>query len=246
METAAWHRHFVQSSLRPLPSTAFDGTAIPEPLRSCLARSIATFQLGETGEGRIAAEIRRLRGVDEDYCRALTLFVKEEGRHARILAGLVRSLGGELLARQATARLFVAARRLLGVRTKLLVLLAAEVIGIGFYSILAERAPDAVLAAALGEIADDERHHLAFHSDFFRARATTPLRRGAFRAAWLALSTAAAATVLGDHRRTLHALGVPVRDAACRLFALARHAAARVAEGDSHVRSLPDTARAVE
>jgi rubrerythrin len=246
MENAAWHRHFRQRSLRPPPETAFDGGSIPEPLRFLLARSIATFQLGESGEGRIAMEIRRLPGVDVDYCEALALFVNEEGRHARVLAGLVSSLGGELLTRQATARLFVVSRRLLGVKTKLLVLLAAEVIGIGFYSILAERAQDPVLAAALREIAGDERHHLAFHCDFFRARTKTPLTGAAFRGAWLAVSTAAAFTVLVDHRRTLRALGVPIRVAACRLFALAELAAARVGGADSHVRPLPATAPEME
>jgi hypothetical protein len=138
----AWRAHFEDNARRPLPAAA-DG-AVPAGWREALAGSLARFQLGEAGEGRVAKEIDRvvMHGVDADYRASLKLFVKEEGRHARILAGMVRGLGGSLLRQSWSERLFVRGRRLLGLRVKLLVLLVAEVVGLGFYTALARRLGD--------------------------------------------------------------------------------------------------------
>jgi hypothetical protein len=155
-----WRSHFETQALRPLPAAPRDVLEIPAAWRAPLCASLARFQLGEGGEGRIAREIERasLPGIDDDYRAALKLFVREEGRHARILAGMVRSLGGTLLKASWSERLFVAGRRLLGLRLKLLVLLAAEVIGLGFYALLARRLGTGSIAEQLEQIAADEGH----------------------------------------------------------------------------------------
>lgn len=198
--------------MRPLPAIVLP--ALSADQRVALARSLARFQLGEAGEGRIAHEIERavLDGIDDDYRAALKLFVREEGRHGRILGVMVNALRGRLLGRQWTERLFVHARRALGLRFKLLVLQAAEVIGISFYGALAAALPPCPLRQALDELCADEEHHLAFHRDFFRRQ--RGLGAWALWLAWWPLSWAAALTVAIDHRRTLALLGVDRR----RLF----------------------------
>jgi hypothetical protein len=218
---SGFRSEFERAARRPEPRPC----ALPEittALRPPLARSLARFQVGESGEGRIAREIDhvRLRGIDDDYRACLKALVREEGRHGRALALLVDALGGALLTQTWTERLFVRGRRLFGVRLKLLVLLAAEVIGIGFYGLLAQRLPQGALARALREICADESRHLRFHCAFFRGQARAPLSRLLFRAAWWAVGGAACAVVLLDHRPALRALGVPLREAAARLLAL--------------------------
>jgi len=174
---------------------------------------LARFQLGETGEGRIARDIYRfhMAGIDDDYRQALGLFIAEEGRHARILGGLVRALGGRLLARTWTARLFSVVRGLMGIRFKLLVLLAAEVVATGFYGMLARALPASPLRSALEEIAGDEAAHLAFHQAFVRTAAPGGWRRALFRVVWTPLAWAAVLAVLWDHRRTLSCFGLQTR-----------------------------------
>lgn len=233
-----WREHFAVNAARPLPPIAAAAAPLaPEDvgaaLRPHLARSLARFQIGEGGEGRVAREIWKVRDptIDDDYRVALGLFVREEGRHARILAGMVRALGGELLRTSWTERLFVRGRRLAGLRLKVLCLLAAEVVGIGFYGAVAARCRGP-LADALRQIAGDEEAHLRFHVDFFRASARTPAARLAFAAAWLAVAGLACGLVLLDHRRTLRALGVPLPDAA-------RDYAARIAVVLADVRRAP-------
>jgi hypothetical protein len=113
MRWSDWRRHFELNRQRPLPEGLERAEEVPEAWRPAFVASLAIFQLGETGEGRIAHEIDRakLPGIDADYRAALKLFVAEEGRHARMLGLMVRGLGGKLLARNWTERLFVFGRR---------------------------------------------------------------------------------------------------------------------------------------
>ncbi|MDC0668696.1 hypothetical protein [Nannocystis radixulma] len=203
-----WREYFEVNARRPLPP--IDAEGIAAAWRAPLMRSLAIFQVGESGEGRIVQEIERSRlaGVDADYRAALKLFVKEEGRHARLLAAMVRGLGGSLRRSAWTDRLFVRGRRLLGLRLKLLVLLVAEVIGIGFYGLLAERLGACPIGQALREICGDEQAHLEFHCTFFRLQTASPWRRAVFTVAWFVVAAAACVVVLVDHRATLRALAI--------------------------------------
>src|SRR5262249_3638180 len=133
-----------------------------------LARSLAVFQLGESKGGRIATEIDTIPGLDADYRAAIKLFIDEELRHGHLIALCVAGLGGELMQTTWTEWLVVGARRLAGLRFKLVVLLAAETIGLAFYRGLCSRLPDGPLRACLTEICEDEVHHLRFHGDAFR------------------------------------------------------------------------------
>jgi hypothetical protein len=211
METsscARWRRHFETQSTRPLPSIPKEISGLPYQRE--LVRSLAIFQLGEMGEGRIANQIDhvQLPGIDHDYRIALKLFVKEEGRHARVLAAMVRALGGELIHETWTAALFVRARRLAGIRLKLLVLLVAEVVSVVCYGLIAAKLPTSASRTALLQIAADERNHLRFHADFFSSQVRdSTLRRALFHAAFFTVGTAATLVVLIDHRPLFRALG---------------------------------------
>jgi hypothetical protein len=225
-----WLAHFDAFARRRRPAVPGPPPGLDPAQRETLARSLAVFQLGESGEGRIAREIDRchLPGVDDTYRGALRLFVAEEGRHGRILADMVRALDGTLLRRTWTDALFTRARRLMGVRLKLVVLLAAEVVGITFYGLLAERLESSRFRAALDQICADETHHLAFHGEFFGMQAPDALSRAVFRAVWWGVAVSAVATVALDHRATLRAFGIPAR-------VLAQRALARIREADAIV-----------
>lgn len=195
-----------------------------------LARSLAIFQLGESGGGTVVEQARqsRLPSIDEDYAEAVALFVAEEHRHAELLACCVRLLRGKLLEKNWTARLFVYGRRLIGLRLKIMVLLAAEVVGICYYQLLAGRLPDSELRSVLCEIAADEKAHLRFHCDFLHAQMRTALHRRIFVVAWRVLMLAAAVVVLVDHRAALRDLGIPPRRVWRRWSLYRRTAEARV------------------
>ncbi len=209
MAFARWRDHFEHNRLRPLPELGDARGELPEGWPDPLARSLAIFQLGESKGGRLADEIDSVGGLDADYRAAIKLFVDEEQRHGELLALCVQALGGELVDATWTESLFLVARRLAGVRFKLVVLLAAETVGLAFYRGLITRLPDTALRACLEQICEDEEHHLAFHGDAFGGHR-------AFRLAWYPVVTAAAAVVLVDHRRTHRTLGIPLAESVRR------------------------------
>ena len=203
---ARWQRFFKARSERQLP-TLFDPadyTGVPESV----AQSLAIFQLGESGGGTIIEQARlsSIAEVDDHYVEALELFVKEEHRHAELLAICVRNLGGSLINSNWTASLFVFARRLIGLRLKVLVLLVAEVVGICYYQLLASRLPAGRLRSLLAQIVTDEHAHLRFHSSFLRTQTQTWWRRLIFTGAWRSATVAAAVVVYLDHRAAMRDL----------------------------------------
>ena len=201
-----WVRFFSRRADRRLPD--LDDPMCYKNIPQSVARSLAVFQLGESGGGTVIEQARqsRLGGVNEQYAKAIELFVAEEHRHAEILAICVRNLGGQLLQQNWTARLFVFARRLIGLRLKILVLLAAEVVGICFYHLIATRLPHSRLKSLLAQLVNDERAHLHFHCTFLRAQTTGQVQRFLFAMTWRLTMIAAALVVTVDHRDTIRDL----------------------------------------
>lgn len=100
---------------RTLPKINFETLELSSNEMLSIAYSLAIFQLGESGEGRVAKEIDKtiLFGIDDFYKEALKLFVKEKDRHTRILGECIRALKEELLQYNWTEKLFHFDRRLL-------------------------------------------------------------------------------------------------------------------------------------
>jgi len=192
---------------------------VAEPLRvyselpPSLAQSLAIFQLGESGGGTIIEQARasNLPQIDEHYADAMALFVREENRHADILAVCVQQLGGKLINDNWTATLFVSTRRLIGLRLKVLVLLAAEVVGICYYHLLATRLPKSPIRSWLRELVSDEQSHLDFHCCFLNSQCDRAWKRGLFILIWRATMVLAAIAVMIDHGAAIRDLGIDRR-----------------------------------
>lgn len=212
--TVNWRRWSILFSARrhrPLPAIPDDQSRYP--WSAALAKSLAIFQLGESGGGTVVQQARRspLHGIDPAYCKSIQWFVEEEHRHAEILAACVHALGGRCIRRNWTAGLFVFGRRLLGLRLKVLVLLAAEVVGLCYYKLLAMRLPAGPLHDLLDELAQDEEAHLKFHSDFLRLYVQGILPGLVFTLVWRLVTYTAAIVVIIDHRHALTNLEIPLK-----------------------------------
>ena len=201
-----WQKFFEHRRNKKLPELEAPESYSDVP--ASVARSLAIFQLGESGGGTICQQARNspIKAIDSNYADAMELFVNEEHRHAEILAICVRNLGGTLIRNDWTARLFVVARRLIGLRLKVLVLLAAEVVGICYYHLLATRLPGTRMQSLLAQLVDDERSHLHFHCCFLRTQVTNSWKRALFILLWRITMLSAAVVVMIDHRQALRDL----------------------------------------
>jgi hypothetical protein len=206
-----WVDHFEQNVAVHASTDAAidfdDRCTITEPVRGPLIASVRRFQLGESGDG---AQLlgKAARAGDPDYLRAAELFVAEEQSHAALLLRLLGYLGGSPMRVHWSDAVFVRLRRLMGLRTELMVLTVAEVVALSYYGGLANAGPDPVVRAVAARIVADEHPHVRFQIDRLRsgfAQSRTLARWSAFAFWWL---TALGATVVVafDHGPLLDAI----------------------------------------
>ncbi|WP_063759849.1 ferritin-like domain-containing protein [Streptomyces sclerotialus] len=208
-EFAEWTRHFTaQAEWR-------ERTGDPDWARGARApgavwRSLQRFQVGEDGDGANLIGKADAAG-DGDYAAAVRLFVAEERNHARLLARLLAAGGRPVLASCWSDRVFVRLRRLLGMRTELLVLMVAELVAVRYYRAVRDGAQDPLVSEVAALILADERRHIPFHCRRLRASLDElPGRapRVLTMAGWRALTLGAAVFVALDHGAALRRLGV--------------------------------------
>jgi hypothetical protein len=202
-----WLRDFEEHAEARAHEERPSGTAVLTP---ALIRSIQRFQAGEDGDGASLIAKSDAAG-DADYAAAVRLFVAEEQQHARLLAGVLGDAG--TIDGHWSDTVFVAVRRLAGLRWELMTLMLAEVVALRYYAALRDGAGDPVVRAVAGRILRDEERHVPFHTD--------RLRDGFARSSWLVcvvatvawwgLMVGAAAVVAVDHGAALRAVGVPRR-----------------------------------
>jgi hypothetical protein len=128
-----WVEHFEQNHAVHASADAaigFDGVCeILEAVRGPLIASIRRFQLGESGDGEQLLR-KAAKAGDAEYLDAARLFVGEEQQHAALLLRLLGYLGGEQMRKHWSDAVFVRLRRLMGLRTELMVLTVAEVVAL--------------------------------------------------------------------------------------------------------------------
>ena len=211
-EFGMWVDHFennVGVHARVDAAIDFDGAcAVPEGVRAPLIASVRRFQLGESGDGQQLLR-KAAKAGDPEYLRAAQLFVGEEQQHAALLLRLLGYLGGTPMRQHWSDSVFVRLRRLMGLRTELMVLTVAEVVALSYYGGLATDGPDPVVRAVAARIVADEHPHVQFQQQRLRAgfaRSGAALRSLAFGLWWL---TAIGATVVVamDHGPLLDAIG---------------------------------------
>jgi hypothetical protein len=209
-DATAWLQHFERNRRnRPEPDWGRP-TPFPAPVAARLARSLAHFQLGESGDGAtLLTEARRTWADDPDYVAALALFVAEEQEHARLLTQQVIRFGGTVVTKHWTHDWFRRVRRGLGVRFEIQTLLVAEIIGTAYYRLLRSTG-DTVLRQMCELMLRDETPHLRFHADRIVVEQLpwSALARGLWTAQFRLLFRAAVTAAWIDHRSALRAVGV--------------------------------------
>jgi hypothetical protein len=132
-EIDSWLTFFRTRRRRALPLA--EGQALDPGHRALIARSIATFQLGESSDGahlRAAARAFAERHALPTLPEITGLFIAEEQFHAALLAAFMKANGIPLMGSQWTDRVFRALRRLAGFEPAIAILLVAEIIALTY------------------------------------------------------------------------------------------------------------------
>jgi hypothetical protein len=184
--------------------------------RRLIARSIATFQLGEQSGGgtllRAAERCARLQRAPS-LLRIVELFIREQQRHAALLRSFMEDHRIALKSRDWTDRVFRRLRRLAGLELYLYVLVSAELIGNVYYRALESATGCQRLKMLCRALVAEELAHIGFESQLLlalRSRRSAPARL-LLRLAHRAFFAGTALTVWLTHRPLLHRSGHDAR-----------------------------------
>lgn len=209
-DLAVWLDLFRSRRLRLLPAAQERSLSPAE--RVLIARSIATFQLGESSEGtHLIAAARALarRAGTPELVELTTLFIREEQFHAAMLGALMDRNGIPRLRSQYSDRVFRVLRRPFGFDLALRVLVTAELIAMTYYRALAMVTGSAELKSICAQLLADEEIHLRYEQEVVswaasrRGRALRLLAAGLHRC----LLAAAVLVVYAGHGKVLRAAG---------------------------------------
>jgi hypothetical protein len=211
-----WLNHFEYHAQHPrrVPADLSDRLTVEE--QRLIARSIATFQLGEQSEGatlqRAAERFGREHGLPT-LARIAALFIKEEQRHASLLRAFMEDHRIALKRRDWTDRVFRLARRVAGFELYLHVLICAELIGKVYYRALEAATGCERLRVLCRILVCEELAHVGFESQLLLAlRAARPAPvRALIRAAHRGFFAGTVCVVWWTHRPVLRRAGYDAR-----------------------------------
>jgi len=145
------------------------GADLHDDERALIARSIAIFQLGESGEGRHLFQYARAwaqRSGDEFYCEAARLHIAEEGRHSAVLRRFMNLNDIGALKAGSSNAIFKTLRNALGsLEISIAVLVSAELIAKVYYPALHMATQSEVLRALCDQIHREEIAHVEFQTE---------------------------------------------------------------------------------
>jgi hypothetical protein len=167
-----WLNHFEYHAQHPRCIPAGLSDVLKPGEHRSIARSIATFQLGEQSDGSAllhsAGQFAEKHHV-ASLVRVTELFVREEQRHAALLREFMEDHDIALKHTDWTDFVFCCLRRLGGFALRLHVLITAELIGIVYYRALEAATGCQRLKILCRTLVADELAHVGFESQLLLA-----------------------------------------------------------------------------
>ncbi|HMJ63861.1 MAG TPA: hypothetical protein VK615_00815, partial [Candidatus Binatia bacterium] len=160
-----WLKYFEHNRDHRAPIPWEDSIDVAPHLRKVFVRSLQKFQIGESGEGRHLRKLSAATG-NVEYAAAMELFIREEQRHAELMAGILKRVNAPLLTSDWTDNCFMFMRHMSGLHAELLVVLMPEMIARVYFDVLRRGFSNRAMNAVFTQIVQDEEGHLVFHADF--------------------------------------------------------------------------------
>lgn len=141
---------------------------ITDDERRVIAKSIQTFQLGESSEGKHLIHFAKSYAWDigdYDYYNCIRYFIGEEQRHARYLGRFMELVGIPAIKKTWIDSVFRSLRRLAGLEISISVLLVAETLALIYYPALRNATRSITLRSICEQIVRDEKEHVKFQAE---------------------------------------------------------------------------------
>jgi len=207
-----WLNHFEYHAQHPRCVPAGLSDVLKPEERRLVARSIATFQLGEQSEGN-ALLFTTWRFAKKHNAtpliRILELFIREQQRHAALLHAFMEDHGLPAQHTDWTDFVFCCLRRLGGLEFRLHVFITAELIASVFYRALETATGCQRLKVLCRTLVADELAHVGLESQILltlRSRRSS-VTRGGVRLLHRAFFVSTACVVYLSHRALLRSVG---------------------------------------
>lgn len=158
-----WKKYFAdnQSHFEDIDWDAVDQLNREE--RNCIHDALQQFQKGEHSEGKHLFNYAKKFG-DPEYIEAIKLFIKEEQKHAIVLAKYMDIHRIPRIKEYWIDNVFRGLRKFAGLENTLIVLVTAEIIAKVFYRSLNDATNSVLLRKICRQILQDEDQHLAFQA----------------------------------------------------------------------------------
>lgn len=167
-----WLNHFEYHAGQARAATETASSPLSSKERRLIARSLATFQLGERSDGGGLLAAARRFAAERDagpLPRIVELLILEQQRHASLLLEFMREHAIAPARRHWTDTLFRRLRRLGGFELYLHALIAAELIGHVYYRALEEATSCRRLKLLCRTLRADELAHVGLESELILA-----------------------------------------------------------------------------
>ncbi len=185
--------------------------ALTDSERRLVSASIQQFQLGEGSDASglmRRGRASRLAALDANFLPSLELFIKEEQRHSRHLAGFLQREGVALLQQHWVDRVFRRVRKFAGLELCLRVLVMAEIVAVPYYAALERATGSALLQLICANILKDEADHLRFQAENLKRLQSSRRSRPSLELAfWRCFQLATLLVVWREHGQVLRAGG---------------------------------------
>jgi hypothetical protein len=216
IDMQVWLNHFEYHARRRTMLPEGKPYALTAAERRLIAKSIATFQLGEQSEGVSLMRAAQAYENEQDaapVARIVELLIAEEHQHAALLGNFMDQHGIPRRQKDWTDWTFRRIRKLAGLELYLSVLITAELIGKVYYRALERSTECRQLRALCHSMVADELAHVGFESDLLRTMRNrrSPLVRPLVSATHRVFLASAAVAVWITHRSLLRHAGYRLR-----------------------------------
>lgn len=161
-----WFKYFQGNKSNEKKHHWVIGANLSQVEREKLSASLQDFQLGESGEGNHLRECAKKyveSSQDEDYLKALDLFLKEENNHSTTLSLYLHLAKIPTIDKSKLDYLFSSLRHIGGLEFKLMILLCAEFVGKIYYETIYDQSSCQLLKNICNQFVSDEVSHIHFH-----------------------------------------------------------------------------------